>query len=295
MKRRTIIGWSLLAVGVVMATSTALIEKPGTVVWHNGFSYQKRGSVKDYDLSQQLPRNTQDIQKIAIDATDTNIYVQRGETFSITETHVESKNKAKISFSNGELKIEKPTGDHSIFNFDWRELYHDNSPRLTITVPSHVHLNAIGITQENSEVTVSDVNANTINVRSNNDDVNLVRVTAQNAMVDVKNAAANLHNVTINKLRVQSNNDDFKLTGSSVKILEADLKNGDVDVEHSKIETGGHIRNQNGDIVIETTELPTFLTHNNNGDVEISSNLTRKQREDIALAIQNQNGDIKIK
>ena len=104
-----------------------------------------------------------------------------------------------------------------------------------------------------------------------------------------------MHNVTIDKLRVKSNNDDFKLAGSSVKILEADLKNGDVDVEHSKIETGGHIRNQNGDIVIETTQLPTFLTHNNNGDVEISSNLTRQQRGDIALAIQNQNGDIKIK
>jgi len=295
MKRRTIIGWSLLAVGVVMATSTALIEKPGTVVWRNGFSYQKRGSVKDYDLSQQLPRNTQDIQKIAIDATDTDIYVQRGETFSITETHVESKNKAKISFSNGELKIEKPTGDHSILNFDWRELYHDNSPRLTITVPTHVRLNTIGITQENSEVTVADVNANTINIRSNNDDVNLIRVTSQNTMVDVQNAAANLHNVTIDKLRVKSNNDDFKLAGSSVKILEADLKNGDADVEHSKIETGGHIRNQNGDISIETTQLPTFSTHNNNGDVEVSSTLTGQQRGNPTFVIQNQNGDIEIK
>lgn len=76
MKRKTIIGWSLLVVGVAMATSTMLIEKPGRVIWHNGFSYQKRESVKDYDLSQQLPRNTQDIQKIAIDATDTDIYVQ---------------------------------------------------------------------------------------------------------------------------------------------------------------------------------------------------------------------------
>ena len=80
-----------------------------------------------------------------------------------------------------------------------------------------------------------------------------------------------------------------------MKILEADLKNGDADVEHSKIETGGHIRNQNGDISIETTQLPTFSTHNNNGDVEVSSTLTGQQRGNPTFVIQNQNGDIEIK
>lgn len=294
MKRKTIIGWSLLAVGVVMATSAALIEKPGTVIWNNGFSYQKREAVKTDDLSHQLPKNTQDIQKITINVTNTDIYVQQGETFSVTETHVDSKNKAKISFLNNELKIEKATTGHRILDFDWDEFDEVNSPRLTITVPRHVKLNTIAVTQSDSEVTMADVTADTINVKSDNGDVNLVRVISQNVMTEVQNAEANLHNVTIDKLRVKLNNDDLTLAGSSVKTLEADLENGDADIEHSKIETGGHIRNQNGDIAIETTQLPTFSTQNNTGDVEVSPTLTGQQRGNAAFVIQNQNGDIEI-
>ncbi|MGY3743042.1 DUF4097 family beta strand repeat-containing protein [Leuconostoc inhae] len=294
MKRKTIIGWSLLAVGVVMATSAALIEKPGTVIWDNGFSYQKEEAVKTDDLSHQLPKNAQDIQKITVNATDTDVYVQQGDTFAVTETHGDSKNKAKISFSNNELKIEKETTGYRSVSFVWGQFDEDASPRLTITVPRHVKLNTVAVTQSDSDVTMADVSADTINVKSDNGDVNLVRVTSQNTMADVQNAEANLHNVTIDKLRVKLNNDDLTLAGSSVKTLEADLKNGDADIEHSKIEIGGHIRNQNGDISIETTQLPTFSTHNTIGDVEVSPTLTGQQQGNAALVIQNQNGDIEI-
>jgi len=293
MKRKVIVGASLLAVGVVMATTAAIIEKPGTVVWDNGISYQKTTDMKETNLSNQLPKDTSVIKKIKIESNSKNVYIQRGNQFSVTETHVDSKDKAQVAYSNGELNVKATTGVRRILSFDL-----DDSdvrmPRIIITVPETSKIDTIDVTQSDSEVTLSDLNTENLTVKSDNDDVNLTRVISKNIILDVQNGEANLHNLTADNLQVGLENDDLTLAGSTIKTLKADLQNGDAELEHSKIETGGYLRNENGDISIETTQLPTFSAHTENGETEISPTVPGQQSGQVAFVIQNENGDIEI-
>ncbi|CAM3148943.1 DUF4097 family beta strand repeat-containing protein [Leuconostoc rapi] len=293
MKRRTMLGWSLLAIGTVMAISSAVIEKPGSISWHDKFSYQKAGALKTTDLSQQLPPKIEDIKKLTIDSSDKAVYIERGDHFAITETHIGNDDKTKVTYSNGTLAVKNIVRSNHIISFDWRRFSEDQT-RLTITVPDSVQLKAIHVTQSNGDTTLSDIRADDIQVQSENDDVTLARVVAKNAKINLENGEAKLHQLTVDNLQVQSENDDVTLAASTIKTIKTELQNGDAEIANSQILDGGYIRNENGDISIETTKLPTFSARTEIGDTEVAPAFVRQQGGKGDLIIQNQNGDIEI-
>lgn len=293
MKRRTMIGLSLLVIGTVMAISSALIERPGSISWHDKFSYQKAGALKTHDLSQQIPSKIEDIKVLTIDNSDKAVYIERGDHFAITETHIGNDEKTKVTYSKGTLAVKNVVRSHHLLSFDWRRLS-ENKARLTITVPDSVQLKTINVAQSNGDVTISDVRADDIKVQSENDDAILTRVAAKNATINLENGEAELHQLTVDNLQVQLENDDLSLVSSAVKTIKTDLQNGDADIEHSQIVHGGYIRNENGDISIETTKLPTFSARTEMGDTDVAPGFVGQQRGKGDLMIQTQNGDIEI-
>jgi len=333
MKRRTIIGLSLLVVGVVAATTSALIDTPGTIVWNQGgIAYQKRRALTNVDLTNQVPKETKNIQKLTVISDDTNVYVQQGTQFSVTQNKGGNEKKARINYSNGELTVDTKSNsqsnrrimdfsigddDESRINYSNGELKVDTKstsqsnrhivgfsigddddgiktgPSVIITIPKQTNIKNIDITQNNGHVSASDIVLDNINIKTQNDDVDFARVIAKNIIIDAKNSEVDLNSVTSDQLTTKNYNDDLTVNGSTIKDINVSMQNADVDIEHSAITKGGRITNQGGDISFETSQLPTFSAQATNGNVEITPPFAQQQGT-AALVIQNQNGDIEI-
>ncbi|KAA8369766.1 DUF4097 domain-containing protein [Leuconostoc carnosum] len=300
MKRRTIIGLSLLVVGVVAATTSALIDTPGTIVWNQGgIAYQKRRALTNVDLTNQVPKETENIQKLTVISNDTNVYVQQGTQFSVTQNKNGNEKKARINYSNGELTVDTKSTSQSnrrIMDFSIGDDDDDGiktGPSVTITIPKQTNIKNIDITQNNGHVSASDIALDNINIKTQNDDVDFARVIAKNIIIDAKNSEVDLNSVTSDQLTTKNYNDDLTVNGSTIKDINVSMQNADVDIEHSTITKGGRITNQGGDISFETSQLPTFSAQATNGNVEITPPFAQQQGT-AALVIQNQNGDIEI-
>jgi len=299
MKRRTIIGLSLLVVGVVAATTSALIDTPGTIVWNQGgIAYQKRRALTNVDLTNQVPKETKNIQKLTVISDDTNVYVQQGTQFSVTQNKGGNEKKARINYSNGELTVDtKSTSQSNRRIMDFSIGDDDDGiktgPSVTITIPKQTNIKNIDITQNNGHVSASDIVLDNINIKTQNDDVDFARVIAKNIIIDAKNSEVDLNSVTSDQLTTKNYNDDLTVNGSTIKDINVSMQNADVDIEHSAITKGGRITNQGGDISFETSQLPTFSAQATNGNVEITPPFAQQQGT-AALVIQNQNGDIEM-
>jgi len=299
MKRRTIIGLSLLVVGVVAATTSALIDTPGTIVWNQGgIAYQKRRALTNVDLTNQVPKETKNIQKLTVISDDTNVYVQQGTQFSVTQNKNGNEKKARINYSNGELTVDtKSTSQSNRRIMDFSIGDDDDGiktgPSVTITIPKQTNIKNIDITQNNGHVSASDLAIDNINIKTQNDDVDFARVIAKNIIIDAKNSEVDLNSVTSDQLTTKNYNDDLTVNGSTIKDINVSMQNADVDIEHSAITKGGRITNQGGDISFETSQLPTFSAQATNGNVEITPPFAQQQGT-AALVIQNQNGDIEM-
>ncbi|WP_367301093.1 DUF4097 family beta strand repeat-containing protein [Leuconostoc carnosum] len=299
MKRRTIIGLSLLVVGVVAATTSALIDTPGTIVWNQGgIAYQKRRALTNVDLTNQVPKETENIQKLTVISNDTNVYVQQGTQFSVTQNKNGNEKKARINYSNGELTVDtKSTSQSNRRIMDFSIGDDDDGiktgPSVTITIPKQTNIKNIDITQNNGHVSASDLAIDNINIKTQNDDVDFARVIAKNIIIDAKNSEVDLNSVTSDQLTTKNYNDDLTVNGSTIKDINVSMQNADVDIEHSAITKGGRITNQGGDISFETSQLPTFSAQATNGNVEITPPFAQQQGT-AALVIQNQNGDIEM-
>lgn len=299
MKRRTIIGLSLLVVGVVAATTSALIDTPGTIVWNQGgIAYQKRRALTNVDLTNQVPKETKNIQKLTVISDDTNVYVQRGTQFSVTQNKSGNEKKARINYSNGELKVDTKSTSQSNRHIVGFSIGDDDDgiktgPSVTITIPKQTNIKNIDITQNNGHVSASDIVLDNINIKTQNDDVDFARVIAKNIIIDAKNSEVDLNSVTSDQLTTKNYNDDLTVNGSTIKDINVSMQNADVDIEHSTITKGGRITNQGGDISFETSQLPTFSAQATNGNVEITPPFAQQQGT-AALVIQNQNGDIEM-
>lgn len=300
MKRRTIIGLSLLVVGVVAATTSVLIDTPGTIVWNQGgIDYQKRRALTNVDLTNQVPKETENIQKLTVISNDTNVYVQQGTQFSVTQNKNGNEKKARINYSNGELTVDTKSTSQSnrrIMDFSIGDDDDDGiktGPSVTITIPKQTNIKNIDITQNNGHVLASDLALDNINIKTQNDDVDFARVVAKNIIIDAKNSEVDLNSVTSDQLTTKNYNDDLTVNGSTINDINVSMQNADVDIEHSTITKGGRITNQGGDISFETSQLPTFSAQATNGNVEITPPFVQQQGT-AALVIQNQNGDIEI-
>jgi len=299
MKRRTIIGLSLLVVGVVAATTSALIDTPGTIVWNQGgIAYQKRRALTNVDLTNQVPKETKNIQKLTVISDDTNVYVQQGTQFSVTQNKGGNEKKARINYSNGELTVDTKSNSQSNRRIMDFSIGDDDDgiktgPSVTITIPKQTNIKNIDITQNNGHVSASDIALDNVNIKTQNDDVDFARVIAKNIIIDAKNSEVDLNSVTSDQLTTKNYNDDLTVNGSTIKDINVSMQNADVDIEHSAITKGGRITNQGGDISFETSQLPTFSAQATNGNVEITPPFAQQQGT-AALVIQNQNGDIEI-
>jgi len=297
MKRRTIIGLSLLVVGVVAATTSALIDTPGTIVWNqDGIAYQKRRALTNVDLTNQVPKETENIQKLTVISNDTNVYVQQGTQFSVTQNKNGNEKKARINYSNGELTVDTKSTSQSnrrIMDFSIGDDGIKTGPSVTITIPKQTNIKNIDITQNNGHVSASDIALDNVNIKTQNDDVDFARVIAKNIIIDAKNSEVDLNSVTSDQLTTKNYNDDLTVNGSTIKDINVSMQNADVDIEHSAITKGGRITNQGGDISFETSQLPTFSAQATNGNVEITPPFAQQQGT-AALVIQNQNGDIEM-
>ena len=299
MKRRTIIGLSLLVVGVVAATTSALIDTPGTIVWNQGgIAYQKRRALTNVDLTNQVPKETKNIQKLTVISDDTNVYVQQGTQFSVTQNKGGNEKKARINYSNGELTVDTKSNSQSNRRIMDFSIGDDDDgiktgPSVIITIPKQTNIKNIDITQNNGHVSASDIVLDNINIKTQNDDVDFARVIAKNIIIDAKNSEVDLNSVTSDQLTTKNYNDDLTVNGSTIKDINVSMQNADVDIEHSAITKGGRITNQGGDISFETSQLPTFSAQATNGNVEITPPFAQQQGT-AALVIQNQNGDIEM-
>ncbi|NLH35282.1 MAG: DUF4097 domain-containing protein [Lactococcus chungangensis] len=255
-KRKMIIGALLLTVGTLVAAMIWQFEKPGSLVWDDGFKYQTDSKMSGELVTHDLPVVPSKITALEIDVKNADVKIIKGEQFKVTTRNWSSKGATQISFDAGQLTINDSEGEASRSSFGIGMIIRMN--QITITLPESQHLSTLLVKSRNGDLDVEQVSVKTAQIMATNGDTKFERATFG----------------------------DLMMTST----------NGEIQLKRTSIENGGQIINQNGDIEIKDSRLPTFYAKTKWGDedVELYHDLRQSSQSQAKLVVTSQNGDLEI-
>ncbi|MCJ1995831.1 DUF4097 domain-containing protein [Lactococcus piscium] len=276
-KRMMIIGAILLIVGGTSAYGIWQVEKPGGLVWQDGFKYKQLGKISQYDYSSHLPADSATIRNMSIRVENCDVTITKGTAFRVTATKYASKVLEKlvsVTFKDGTLSIEENRDQEGTVVFGVNNF----SQKINIEIPEDSQLATVEAKNKSGDLKVK----------------NLKQVDSLVASSD--NGAIKFENIAAKYAKLSSENGDISIKYTSFDRLSANNLNGNIEFKKSHISNGGDISNQNGDIKLDKTALPTFYAATLNGDKEIKRSQASNEisKAAAALHILNHNGDIEI-
>lgn len=255
-KRKKIIGALLLTLGTLAAAVIWQFEKPGSLVWDNGFKYQtdKRMSVRTY--KHDLPTDESKIKSLEIEVKNADVEFVKGDKFGVTSYILSGKNDTKVSFNDGRLSVTDNGDGDGTASLGFGVVYRSN--KIIITIPEAEQLS-------------------TIVAKSTNGDFDFENIVIKNATLTATNG-------------------DIKFERSEVDNLTVTNQNGEIALKQTIITIGGKITNQNGDIEIKKSRLPEFYAETKWGEKDIKKNhdMNQSDQSQAKLIIMSQNGDVEI-
>lgn len=276
-KRMMIIGAILLIVGGTGAYGIWQVEKPGSLVWQDGFKYNRLGKISQYDYSSQLPADSATIKNMSIRVENCDVAITKGTAFRVTATKYASKVLDKlvsVTFKDGTLSIEENRDQEGTMVFGVNNF----SQKINIEIPEDSQLATVEAKNKSGDLKVE----------------NLKQVDSLVASSD--NGAIKFENIAAKYAKLSNENGDISIKYTSFDSISAKNQNGDIAFKSSHILDDGDISNQNGEIKLDKTALPTFYAATQKGDKEIKRNQAGKEtsKSAAALRILNYNGDIEI-
>ncbi|GAX46548.1 DUF4097 family beta strand repeat-containing protein [Pseudolactococcus reticulitermitis] len=255
-KRKMMIGALLLILGTLAALVIWQFEKPGSLVWENGFQYQMQQTMMGKTYTHDLPADASKITALEINVKDTAVKVIQGDKFEVTTHSLSSKNSSKVSFDQGRLTVQDSGSEHTILNFGLG--FVTNPTQMIIRIPKTQDLV-------------------TLVVKSRNGELEFDHIASQTA-------------------EITAGNGEMTFEHSEFDTLRATSVNGDIQLKQTEIAHGGKITNQNGDIAIKASRLPAFYAKTRWGDKELDTphQLSQTSQSEAKLIIINQNGDLEI-
>lgn len=276
-KRMMIIGAILLIVGTISAYGIWQVERPGGLVWQDGFKYKRLGKISQYEYSNQLPSDYSEIKNLSVTAEHYDVSIIKGTKFSITETKYGKKASDKslsVSYKEGGVSIEENRNHESLVFFGINNFIH----KIIIEIPEETQLATIEAKTKHGDLKIKNVkHVDKLSVSSDNGDVIF-------------------ENIVTKYARISNENGDLNIRYANFDSLCAKNENGDITLKKSSILNDGDISNQNGDIELDKTKIPDFYAHTLDGDREIKRSQVANEisKETAKLRILNQNGDIEI-
>ncbi|PCS08681.1 hypothetical protein RU86_GL001065 [Lactococcus piscium] len=272
-----IIGAILLIVGGTAAYGIWQVEKPGGLVWQDGFKYKRLGKISQYDYSSQLPADRTTIKNLNIRVENCDVIITKGSKFRVTATKYASKVLDKlvsVTFTDGTLSIEENRDQEGSVVFGVNNF----TQKINIEIPEGSQLASVEAKNKSGDLKVT----------------NLKQI--DRLVMSSDNGAIKFENIATKYAKLSSENGDITIKYSSFDSLSANNQNGNIELKKSHISDGGDISNQNGDIELDKTAFPTFYAATQNGDKEIKRSQASQETSKAAAALRilNHNGDIEI-
>lgn len=254
-RQRKLVGALLLVCGSIVALWIWQIEKPGSLIWDDGFKYVKVNSQMNQDFSDQLPADKGQIKSVTIKSLRSDIKVIKGKTFQVSSFSNSDKQSVTITYANGGLKIEdlrdgQPWLGIGILN---------RSRQLVITIPETQALTLLAISNQNGDILLDKMsiqeklqlkNVNGDLIVSNSD---VQTLTASNQNGDISFNTSQLKQTG----EIVNQNGDILIKSSQLPSFHVKKGWGDLDLsdvylssQTSQVAAKCQIINQNGDITL---------------------------------------------
>ncbi|GAB2023145.1 DUF4097 family beta strand repeat-containing protein [Pseudolactococcus yaeyamensis] len=253
-KRKKIIGALLLTVGTLAATVIWQFEKPGSLVWDNGFKYQTMLNKIGKTYQHEIPTEQSKITKLEIDVKDATVEFIKGDKFAVTTYILSAKDDTKVSFDAGQLTVKANGDGRNASNVDF--VTGDN--KIVITIPKTRHLS-------------------TIVAKSSNGDLDFENIAIKNATITATNGDIKVEKSEFDNLTAINQNGEIKVKQTRIALGgKITNQNGDIEIKKSHLPKF-YVEGKWGE-----------------KDIETSHDLKQSSQSQAKLVVSNKNGDIEI-
>ena len=284
----------------------------------------------DSDRSKNVVKESFDLDKfnkIDISSYSNLSYIQivKGEDYKLELQHDE-ENKINYSVKDGVLTINDSSKEDKAIHIG---IYYNNSEQgIKLYVPKDCNLDELKIYASSSDIKITEVDCENIDINNEYGDVELSNISCGDALLKLESGDLSLNNIESKKISFENEYGSVKFkdvnseelscvmdsgdfNGENVNIsknysiesdygsinikksdfgnFKATLSSGDFDGDGINISQDCDIKNEYGSVNIENSSLGNFTANLESGDIELS-NITSINNVDI----KNSYGDVDL-
>lgn len=317
---------AMILVGVILSAIGLLAG--GRI---SSISLTKEG-VKVYDSAKSKnvineSFNLDKFNKVDISSYSNLSYVQivKGEDYKLDLQHDE-ENKINYSVKDGVLTINDSSKEENGIHIG---IYFNNSEQgIKLYVPEDCNLNELKIYSSSSDIKITEVDCENININNEYGDVELSNISCGDMVLKLESGDLNLTSIESKKISfeneygsvkfkevngeelscvmdsgdfngenlnisknysIESDYGSINIKNSDFGNFKATLNSGDFDSDSINISQDCDIKSEYGSVNVENSSLGNFTANLDSGDIELS-NITSIKNVDI----QNSYGDVKL-
>jgi DUF4097 and DUF4098 domain-containing protein YvlB len=285
----------LLVWGIILIIIGSITA--GTVFAASGFNINTFDNSLPYE-EKSINETLSDINSIEIDtknqkvnitpSTDNTIQINYFENEQIYYTFTNESGIYKMKLTDSRKWYEK-----IIINFGLT-----NEQTLTVKIPLD-YTGEIKVKDTNSNITLTNINVNSVSIENSNDDINLSNITVDNLSINNVNGNINLTDTTLKTVFVYNSNENINIKNMTATSLTAKNVNDKINFDNVNITTDAKLNNTNGEIILKNSTFGSIDCSTSNEEISVvnlisDSIVLNNKNADITGTIKGNMGDYKI-